>query len=106
MDIATNPRKTLGILRRTFPNCFNPKRRRPLKIGITDDAARILAPVVTRDEIVAALAHYTQSATYLRCLRAGAPRVDLGGNAAGIVSSPQAAHAEWRFWQARRGATQ
>jgi ProP effector len=96
---SSEARKTLRILRKEFPRCFNSKRRRPLKIGITDDAARILAPLITRDEVHAAVAHYANSATYLRRLRAGRPRIDLDGNPVGVVTERQAKNAQWHWLQ-------
>jgi ProP effector len=101
-----NPIQVLGILRRTFPSCFGRKRRRPLKIGIHSDVAETLGTLVTPDEIEAALARYTRAQSYLKCLRTGAPRIDLLGRAAGEVSAEQAKIAEWQRSQARWGARQ
>jgi ProP effector len=99
-------REVLGILRRTFPECFSPKRRRPLKVGIFDDVVETLDSAAKPAEISAALSRYTTSQSYLRCLRKGAARVDLDGNPVGVVTEREAKLAEFHWLQARWGATQ
>ena len=82
----------LELLAETFPACFvvYEGRRRPLKIGIHLDALAVLAGVVTPEELSAALGVYTHNRVYRSRLVAGAVRVDLNGQSAGVVTPEQA----------------
>jgi hypothetical protein len=96
----TSLRADRRALAAAFPACFNrPKSKapkRPLKVGITAD---IIARGVTgedglplsRNRIERAVRDYCLGTKYRAALVAGAIRVDLDGNPAGIVSPEQAA---------------
>jgi sRNA-binding protein len=75
-----------------FPAAFSRygSDRRPLKVGIDLDLAGRCVDVAT---IRAGLRSYCRNYGYLSALKAGAPRFDLYGNVAGVVSSEEAAHA-------------
>jgi ProP effector len=98
--------KTITLLAQTFPACFAvyERRRKPLKIGIHADVVAAMADVVPSTEIAAALRYYTRAIHYQRALVLGGVRVDLDGNAAGVVTPEQEADA-WekrRKWVARK----
>lgn len=77
-----------------FPLCFKPKReaKLPLKIGIHRDI-RERQPELPMRRLRRALADYTSGPTYLAALVEGAPRIDLDGNAVGVVTAAEAATA-------------
>lgn len=84
------------LLKAYFPACFKEaKETKPLKIGIKQDLVKYLS---TRDEIVlgdkacmvSSLAYYVSSPTYHRNVVEGAVRIDLDGNAAGMVTAEEA----------------
>ncbi|MFP5518075.1 MAG: ProQ/FINO family protein [Alphaproteobacteria bacterium] len=105
-DAAAGTKRRTGLradrraLAHNFPACFNPPKSRtpkhPLKVGITAD---IIARGVTgedglplsRNRIERAVRDYCLGTKYRAALVAGAIRVDLDGNPAGIVSPDQAA---------------
>jgi sRNA-binding protein len=84
------------LLKAHFPNCFKDiKETQPLKVGIKQDLAKIIS---TRTEIVigdkacmvSSLAYYVNSLAYLKNMVAGAHRIDLDGNQAGLVTPEEA----------------
>jgi ProP effector len=79
-------RATLALLRQRWPKCFDLNNRRPLKIGIAYDLVRELGEAALRPELKAALNLYCGNPGYLSALRAGTSRLDLHGNAVGVVS--------------------
>jgi ProP effector len=81
-------RQLVTTLAERWPKCFAVKscRRVPLKIGI---AANIAAAGFAGD-LALALRWYTGSTEYKQALKAGAARIDLDGNAAGVVSNLEA----------------
>jgi sRNA-binding protein len=79
-------RLALAHLCQRWPNCFNPKNPRPLKIGIAHDLSRELGEAALRPELKGALNLYCGNLDYLSTLRAGTPRLDLQGNEVGVVS--------------------
>jgi len=82
----------LALLCERFPKCFvlYEARRRPLKIGTDKDILAALDGAVTPDELSKALCLYVINKTYRARLKAGATRIDLDGNPAGIVTPEQA----------------
>jgi len=84
------------LLKAHFPACFKELREIcPLKIGIKQDLVKMLA---TKAEIVVAdkacmvnsLSYYVNSPAYHKSVTAGATRVDLDGQPAGIVTEEEA----------------
>jgi sRNA-binding protein len=71
----------LAMLCQRYPNCFDLKNPRPLKVGIAHD----LAGAVSLPELKIALNMYCGNLAYLSALRVGAPRLDLQGKEVGIV---------------------
>jgi ProP effector len=85
--------ETFAILTGRFSRCFNPRKRRPLKVKIHAD---ILARCPDLDPcyLRVTLAAYTNNLGYLRAMQVGATRVDLDGNPAGEVTSTDSEHAK------------
>jgi ProP effector len=82
----------LATLRELFPAAFS-EQPKPLKLGVHRDVIERLGPVSHR-ELRGAFAFYTGSLQYQRALKPGATRIDLDGNAAGVVTEDEAAHAQ------------
>jgi sRNA-binding protein len=85
---------TVSLLADRFPAAFFvfEGRRRPLKIGIAADICEAV-PEINKEHLQWALARYCMSPGYLRSLTGGAARVDLAGDAAGVVTAEAAAKA-------------
>jgi ProP effector len=84
---------TIALLAERYPRTFFVlgKQRKPLKIGIADD---IMADgAIDSENLRWALGVYCNSPDYLRSFQAGAVRLDLAGNEAGIVTEAEADHA-------------
>lgn len=82
-----------------FPNTFLPWRTDPvrlLKVGTYKDI-RQRVPYIGARKVFAVLWAYTRTRRYLESLVEGVPRVDLDGNAAGIVTKQEAEHAKHRL---------
>jgi sRNA-binding protein len=79
-----------------YPRCFfaDPAQRQPLKHGIADDLLENTN--MSPEKISQALAWYCGAPGYRFKVRAGAARLDLSGDMAGVVTlkEQQAAH-EW-----------
>ena len=89
----------IALLAERFPHAFIilETRRRPLKVGIFSEVAAAVNGAVKPHELRAAFHAYTDNSGYLRSLRTGAARIDLDGNAAGVVSAAEAARAAERL---------
>jgi ProP effector len=94
-------RLTVAMLCQRWPQSFDLKNRRPLKIGIVHDLVRELGDAVLRPELKGALNAYCGHTGYLSGLRAGTPRLDLDGNAVGIVSDEDELRAAARLRAAK-----
>jgi ProP effector len=86
---------TLTTLVELFPRTFSFVRCQPLKICIDHDITTALG--ATRGALPDALRLYTNSDAYLRCLVAGADRVDLNGTPVGHVTDEEAGRARDRL---------
>ncbi len=96
-----SPSELFRYLSAKWPEAFNPKAPRPLKVGIRHDI-RALDGELSNDELSTAMRAYTKMATYLSKLRAGAVRVDLSGKPAGEVSETEAASAKAQLRERRK----
>ena len=83
-------------LRKLSP-VFGPKLFSPLKVGIREDVMRMHPQFCDERLISAILRHHTSKPGYLMKMVAGAQRVDLNGEAAGIVTDEAAAFAAERL---------
>ena len=82
-----------------YPRCFAVlgHKRRPLKIGIFEDLLAAMNGSATSKDVGLALCIYTSNRGYIGALRAGAPRINLAGEAVGIVTAKEAEHAQQRL---------
>jgi len=91
--------RLVALLAEKFPAAFVPyeQHRRPLKVAIHEDIMRVLGNEVARWKVRKALAFYTNASGYLRASVEGAPRIDLNGEAVGVVTAGEEAHARERL---------
>ncbi|WP_315983100.1 ProQ/FinO family protein [Aliamphritea spongicola] len=82
----------LQLICELYPQVFNRKNVRPLKIGIQEDL--IADEKLAKNKIKRALASYVRSPHYFRSLQEGADRIDLSGESAGTVTASEAEHAK------------
>lgn len=86
----------VDLLRVYFPECFKSMAEvKPLKIGIKEDLLKRLSTIeniVTEDKacMVKSLSYYVNTQSYHKSVSAGAMRVDLDGQPAGIVTAEEA----------------
>lgn len=84
------------LLKAHFPACFKEMQAiQPLKIGIKQDLVIRLGSIdniVLNDKacMVSSLSYYVSAPSYLKNVTEGATRIDLDGNAAGIVTAEEA----------------
>jgi sRNA-binding protein len=85
----------LELLVARWPSAFSiyEARRRPLKVGIHLDVLAALGDAVTPDALGLALKVYVANRVYRSRLIAGAVRINLTGEPAGIVSEAEATQA-------------
>lgn len=103
--MAVKPEKQLVLnwLRDQFPNTFFQKSHlvKPLKLGILEDIfdvyERLDNPPLSKKKLREALNYYTASNAYLLCQKPEVPRLDLFGEANGIVTADQAQYAQQRY---------
>ncbi|ENI4130701.1 RNA chaperone ProQ [Vibrio fluvialis] len=92
-----NSKEVIAYIAECFPNCFTLEgEAKPLKIGIFQDLAERLSEdsKVNKTQLRAALRQYTSSWRYLHGVKAGAVRVDLDGNACGVLEEQHVEHAK------------
>ena len=89
----------IEVLADLWPAAFTvePRLRQPLKVGIDADVLEAASGAITSAELTVALNSYVTAKGYLRAVREGAPRIGLDGEAAGVVSKQEAAHARWQL---------
>ncbi|MEZ9200563.1 RNA chaperone ProQ [Shewanella sp. 10N.286.54.B9] len=93
----TDTNAILAYLYETFPLCFIAEgETKPLKIGLFQDLAERLADdsKVSKTQLRIALRRYTSSWRYLKCVKAGAHRIDLDGNSCGELEQEHVDHAQ------------
>lgn len=84
-------------LQKHFPLAFpvNPAPKVPLKEGILKDAEQHLELLgITREQLKLAISTWCRGARYWASMVENAPRLDLGGQAVGIVTAAQAMYAK------------
>ena len=89
----------IGLLAERFPQCFavNETGRLPLKIGVREDI--IAHDIIPPRQLRLALRAYCRNPVYLQSIRAGAKRIDLDGNLAGIISADEEQIARERLFE-------
>ncbi|MFG1496755.1 ProQ/FINO family protein [Saccharospirillum sp. HFRX-1] len=85
-------RKAMDELCELYPQAFNPRQPKPLKIGIHEALAE--DGKLSKTRIRRALNVYVRLRSYYACMVEGADRVTIDGSAAGTVSAEDAAHAK------------
>jgi len=88
---------TIALLQKHFPLAFpkKPAAKVALKIGIHKDLIEHAETLgITAGEIRLALKKWCQGKRYAECMIEGAVRVDLQGQASGVVTKEEAAHFE------------
>ena len=90
---------TIAALAEWFPLCFAvyERRRKPLKLGIHLDVLAATSGAITPEELTEALWAYVGNTFYLKATIEGAARVDLQGNATGMVTADEAKGARHRL---------
>jgi sRNA-binding protein len=83
-------------LERLYPNCFFPiGSEKPLKVGIMEDLLDIretldIDPIPTEEGLKASILIYTGCLSYrVNLIREGSMRIDLEGNAVGVVTDDE-----------------
>ncbi|MFB9885049.1 ProQ/FINO family protein [Balneatrix alpica] len=80
-----------------FPKAFSREQPQALQVGIQEE---LLAKMPEQgSKIKRALASYTHAPFYLRAIKAGQPRVNLQGQAVGVVTAEDEAFAQERYQQ-------
>jgi ProP effector len=90
MSTNTNPETEISFLLESYPLAFLKGTPKPLKVGIRDD---LVSRGLSKSQANAGLKAYCRRGVYRGCLVAGAERIDLDGNAAGVVTDAEAAQA-------------
>ena len=89
----------IKLLCEQFPQTFSRDSPRPLKVGVHADVLGRLPGAVESRDLKSALRAYTSNRRYLRVLVAGASRVGLDGETAGIVTAEDELFAKDRLAQ-------
>lgn len=94
---------TIGKLQRLFPKTFpkNPAPKLPLKIGIHKELVERTQEIgIDAEALTEAIKTWCRGNRYWACVVEDAPRIDLDGNPAGVVTKQEAGQA--RALEARR----
>ncbi len=105
----TDNKAIIAMLAETFPACFTIKgEAKPLKIGLFQELSERLAEDerVSKTQLRGAIRHYTTSWRYLRCIKAGAKRVDLDGVEGDELEQEHIDHAAQTLAQSQEKAKQ
>ncbi|TIL84756.1 MAG: hypothetical protein E5Y73_31670 [Mesorhizobium sp.] len=94
-------REIIGAWENEYPQAFDRRCSRPLKIGIHED---LLAEGYGLADVTLGLRCYCSDAGYLLRQRAGAVRIDLAGQPCGLVTDKEAAHATTTLGKLLRAA--
>ncbi|MDR7023516.1 ProQ/FinO family protein [Pseudomonas peli] len=102
-SLQTKPREqdpgveAIWRLQRHFPLAFpvNPAPKVPLKEGILKDAEQHLELLgISGEQLKLGIATWCRGSRYWESMTENAPRLDLGGQAVGVVTAAQALHAK------------
>ncbi|MDP2560377.1 RNA chaperone ProQ [Psychrobium sp. 1_MG-2023] len=105
----TDNKAIIALLAEQFPQCFSLKgEAKPLKIGLFQELSERLAEDerVSKTQLRGAIRHYTTSWRYLRCIKAGAKRVDLDGNLGDELTQEHIEHAQQTLAESQAKAKQ
>jgi ProP effector len=87
--MSNEPQAIIAVLAEKFPNTFDEKRSRPLKIGIFRDIFKIIGGAIHKHELASAMHYYCTDIRYLQNMRQGVDRVSLQGEPSGKVTAEQ-----------------
>ncbi len=95
-SIASREAELLASLIEQFPVCFDMAHPRPLKVGIHHDLLALGFPAADAKPsgVRRVLARYCNRPRYRNAVRAGAVRVDLHGQPAGVVTEQELVQAQ------------
>lgn len=96
--------EAIWSLQKHFPSAFpvNHAPKAPLKEGILKDAEQHLELLgLTTEQLKLGISTWCRGTRYWACMVDGAPRLDLSGQPAGVVTTTQAMHAKHRAAQQR-----
>lgn len=105
----TDNKAIIAFLVQEFPACFSLKgEAKPLKIGLFQELSERLAEneLVSKTQLRGAIRHYTTSWRYLRCIKAGAKRVDIDGNEVEELTQEHIEHAQKTLAESQEKAKQ
>ncbi len=88
-------RKAMEELCELYPEAFNPRQPKPLKIGVHEDLAA--DGKLSKTRIRRALNVYVRLRSYYACMTEGTERVTIDGSAAGQVTAEEAGHAKQKL---------
>ncbi|MBS0877246.1 MULTISPECIES: RNA chaperone ProQ [unclassified Tatumella] len=97
-------KEVIAFLAEQFPQCFCTEgEAKPLKIGIFQDIVERVPgdSNISKTRLRSALRLYTSSWRYLHGIKAGATRVDLDGNACGVLDEQHVEHARKQLEEAK-----
>ncbi|MGA7588706.1 MAG: RNA chaperone ProQ [Rouxiella badensis] len=97
-------KEVIAFLAERFPLCFSAEgEARPLKIGIFQDLVERVQgeESLSKTQLRSALRLYTSSWRYLYGVKVGAQRVDLDGNACGVLEEQHVEHARKQLEEAK-----
>ncbi|ARU94190.1 RNA chaperone ProQ [Tatumella citrea] len=97
-------KEVIAFLAQQFPQCFCIEgEAKPLKIGIFQDIVERVPgdSAISKTQLRSALRLYTSSWRYLHGIKAGATRVDLDGNACGVLDEQHVEHARKQLEEAK-----
>jgi ProP effector len=97
-------KEVIAFLAERFPQCFSAEgEARPLKVGIFQDLVERVQGEnsLSKTQLRSALRLYTSSWRYLYGIKAGANRVDLDGNACGVLDEQHVEHARKQLEEAK-----
>jgi ProP effector len=104
-DKLKDVNQVIEYLAEKFPLCFSLKgEAKPLKVGLFQDLSERLNDdtQISKTQIRAAMRRYTNSWRYLKCMKVGAERVDLDGNACGVLEEQHVQHAQEKLKESQK----
>ena len=107
-QVQMDERRLFGWLCKRFPKCFNPRAKKPLKIGISEEIEVIFKAENQSDvdqmALRRTLRRYVGDQNYQRSILEHKARYDLKGNVAEEMTDEHVAHAEERLAELKEKA--
>lgn len=107
-QVKMDERRLFGWLCKRFPKCFNPRAKKPLKIGISEEIEVIFKAENQSDvdqmALRRTLRRYVGDQNYQRSILEHKARYDLKGNVAEEMTDEHVAHAEERLAELKEKA--